>query len=135
MSLAPYVKMAEGPETVGLDFRFQINGTSDPDRQFPAGAVKDVVRVSAGLFDITLQSKWPTMVTCVGSVQVAAVAAGQGAGFEPVSYTASTGVLRVRTVDFDNAGASAAADPTDNDWVHVNAVFCRRDALMKEGAV
>jgi hypothetical protein len=127
--------MCEGPETVTLDFRFQVNGTSDPDFQFPAGAVADVVRSSAGLFSITLKNKWPQMVTCTGSVQVAAVAAGQGSFVEPVSYTASTGALVVRTVDPDAAGAPAAADPSDNDWVSVRATFCRRTALMSVGSV
>lgn len=117
-------------------FRFQINGTSDPDFQVPAGAVDDVVRTSAGLFTITLPQteRYPALISCTGSVQTAAVGAGTvGALFTPVSYTASTGVLVVRIVDQD--GTPGAADPADNDWVHVQAVFCRMTVLAPTGAV
>ena len=136
MSLAPYVGLCEGPETVRLDFRFQCQapGANDPDFQFPAGAVLDVVRASAGLYNITLKNKWPQLICATGCVQAAAVGA-TGMFVQVVSYTASTGVLVVRTVDPDTAGLPTAADPADNDWVHIQAAFCRRTALMAVGAV
>lgn len=138
MSLAPYTCLHEAPEAVQLDFRFQCQapGNNDPDFQFPAGAVLDVVRngVGTGLYNITLKNKWPQLLTCVVVVAPASVGAtGQAGQF--VSYTASTGVLQVRAVDFDAAGAPAAADPPDDSWIHVRAVFCRRTALMAVGAV
>ncbi len=132
MSLAPYLMMADGQEQLLKAFRFQVNGTSDPDFQFPAGAVLDVVRTSIGLFTITLPVKWPSLVTLQGSVQ-AAGAAGDTLAEEVhlVSYTAATGVLIVRTEN--NLGV--ADDPADNDWVHLNVVFCRRTVLSAVGAV
>lgn len=136
MALAPYMQMAAGPEQVQLSLRFQINGTSDPDFVFPAGIVSDITRGSAGLFNIFLNTseRYPSLVSCVGSVQAAAVGAGGvGALVYPVSYTAATGVLQVRVVDQD--GTPTAADPANDDWVHVQAVFCRRTNLASVGAI
>jgi hypothetical protein len=123
-----------GPEEVLKSFRFQINGTSDPDAQVPSGAVQDIVRTSAGLFTITLPQteRYPVLVSCTGSVQQAAVGT-TGTAFTVVSYTASTGVLVVRTVD--TTAGQAADDPADDDWVHVQAVFCRMTVLAPTGAV
>lgn len=135
MSLAPYLLMTKSPEQVLEAFRFQINTTNNPDFLMPSQqGVLDVVRVSAGLFDIFFATKYPELISCTGAVQVAAVGAGTvGALFTVVSYTPATGVLRVRIVDQD--GAPAAADPADNDWVHVQAVFCRRNKLCQVGAI
>lgn len=124
-----------GPEQVQVSFRFQIDGTNDPNFQVPAGAVDDVVRTSTGLFTITLptQQRYPVLVSCTGSVQTAAASGGDTIAvvFTPVSYDPATGVLVVRTENH----AGAADDPADNDWVHVNAVFCRMTVLAPTGAV
>ena len=134
MSLAPYLLMTKGPELVLEAFRFQVEGTSDPDALVPyQQGVTNVTRSSIGLFAITLATKYPTLISCVGSVQAAAASGGDTVGLHvyPVSYTASTGVLVVRVENH----AGAADDPTDEDWVHVQAVFCRRSGMAPSGAI
>lgn len=132
--LAPYLLMVEAPELVMVTLRFQINSGSDPDNVFPAGSATDVIRVSAGLFDIVLPTKWIALVSCTGTVQQASVGA-TGTIFSVVSYDNTTGKLRVRTVDPDTAGAPTAVDPANDDWVHVQAIFAKRDALNKVAAI
>src|SRR5688500_17939253 len=129
MSLAPYLLMAKGPELVLEAFRFQSEAATDPDTLVPfQQGVTNVVRAgSADLFDITFATTYPTMVACVGSVQSAAATGGDTVGIvvSPVSYTAATGVLRIRVENH----AGAADDLTDEDWVHVLVVFCQRNGL------
>ncbi len=138
MSLAPYVAMTLTGEEVTLRFRFQVNGTSDPDFQYPAGAVSDVVRTGAGVFEITLPAGFrpPGMVGCGGHVLGDdGVSLGLQVQAAQDGYVASTGKLTVRTVDPYTDATPAAADPTDNDWVYVEATFIRRDALSRTGTV
>lgn len=124
-----------GPDEVLKSFRFQVNGTSDPDFQVPAGAVDDVVLTSTGLFTITLPQaeRYPVMITGRASVQSAAASGGDTIGIVAtvVSYTAATGVLIVRTENH----AGAADDPADDNWVHVSVLFCRKTVLAPAGAV
>lgn len=124
-----------GPHEVLKSFRFQIDGANDPNFQVPARAVDDVVRTSTGLFTITLPvtERYPVMISCTGSVQTAAASGGDTIAvvFTPVSYTASTGVLVVRTENH----AGTADDPADNDWVHVQATFSKFEVTAPTGAI
>ena len=112
-------------EEVTYNFRFQVNGSSDPDNLVGCvGLITDITWVSAGLWDIQLSNFYPTLINCDASSDDAV---GDMRG-KFVSYTAATGVLRVTTVD----EALAAVDPTDDSYVHVTAVFGRRTDLNKE---
>jgi hypothetical protein len=123
--------------------RFQINGTSNPDSLVPiGGAVTDVVRNGAGLFDIYLDQKYSMLIACVASVeQAASLGAGSAIAVAPgvtngaSVYNSSTGVLSIRTADPDASGAVALADPADNSWVHVIAVFARSSNSAAAGAI
>ena len=87
---------ANSLEQIHVNARFQINSTSDPDNCMPDNAmIADVTRVSAGLFDITFDEKFPVLIACQMGLLAAS---GSGITCELVSYTASTGVMRVRTV-------------------------------------
>lgn len=131
-----YAGLTNGPEQAHLNFRFQINGTSDPDNIVPSKqGVTDIVRDSTGLFSITLAKKYPTMINCLVQVQLTAVADAQAFVGHVVSYTASTGVLVVRTCEVDGDGIPVADDPADNYWVHVSAVFCRFSNLAPSGSI
>lgn len=117
------------PEQATLDFRFQINGTSDPDFLVGCeGLVSDVVRAGVGDFDITFGVKYPTMLTCHVTV---ADSVGDMVGFD-VGYNSATGVLSINTFDTETP---AAADPTDDSWVHVSVTFCRRSQMAPTVAI
>lgn len=112
-------------EEVTYKFRFQINGSSDPDNLIGCvGLIKDIVNVSPGLFDIFFSNFYPTLITCLVESDDSV---GDMRG-KFVSYTAATGVLRVTTVD----EGQAATDPTDDSYVHVNVALGRRTDLNKE---
>lgn len=139
--LAPYLAQTEGAEQVEACFRFQINGTSDPNFLFPsnmAHVVSDVTRNAAGVFDVTfaLGHRWPGLVAVGGSVMTAS---GAGLGLIVQSavadYDASTGVLRVRTVDPYTDATPAALDPADDDWVCLRVVFQRRTQFSSTVAI
>src|SRR5690348_3352983 len=138
MALAPYVMMSESPELVKLCFRFQINGTSDPDACVPAGAVLDVDRTAAGTFEIELPAnkRPPTFIGATGSVMGDdGVSLGLIVQAAVDGYVAATGKLTVRTVDTYTDATPAAADPTDNDWVYIEATFCVRTSLSPSAAI
>lgn len=131
---------ANSPEQVCINFRFQINGTSDPDALLPYNSVvSNVTRASEGLFNVTLTELYPTFICGSGSIFGATA---NGLTVEFVSWTASTGVLVVRTVDPSEGATGTEADapaaiddPPDNHWVCVQAVFCRRNNLAPSGAI
>jgi len=132
--LAPYMLMSAYPEIVFLPFRFQINGTSDPDNCVPGGAVLDVVRTGAGVFTINFAEKYPIFIGLVGTVLEATPAHDLIVKAAVGNYTASTGVLTgVTVVGAD--GTTAAEDPIDNDWVYVIAAFSRRSVLNTSAAL
>jgi hypothetical protein len=123
-----------GPHQLLKAFRFQIDGTNDPNFQVPAGAVSDVVRDSTGLFSITLPvgERPPILVSVTGNVQQATAASTTLAlVVVPVSYTASTGVLVVRT----EGSTGVADDPEDDAWVHIQAVFALMTLGTSTGAI
>lgn len=126
-----------GPQEVRKVFRFQINGTSNPDFQVPSGAATTITRSGAGVFVITLPvtERYPVLIGVTGDVL--GPAGGSALNDQDVKatvdgYVPSTGVLTVSVVD---AGTAAAADPTDNSWVFVEAIFCRMTLLAPTGPV
>lgn len=130
MALSVYEDGTFGPEEVVLKCRFQINGTTHPDNiQGGARAVEDITYVSAGVFDLTLSRgcAFEDLVSCFVDPEALAF------GGKFVSWTFSTRKLRVTT--FGNDGTPAAADPTDDSWVHVNATWCRRSQLANVRAI
>jgi hypothetical protein len=53
--------------------------------------------------------------------------------FSVGGYSASAGTLTFTVVGAD--GTTAAEDPPDNDWVYVEATFCRRSNLCPSGSI
>lgn len=130
MALSAYEDAAFGPEEIQLNFRFQINGTTHPD--FVVGgamSVQDITYVSAGVFDILMARgcAFEDLITCFVDPEALAF------GGKFVSWTQATRMLRVTT--YGNDGTPAAADPTDNSWVHVRATWCRRSKLADARAI
>lgn len=131
---APFNEVVTSPELVVVKFRFQINGTSDPDFVVPGSqGVTEVTRTSAGLFVVTLAEKYPTFVGAVGTVLEATQAHDLICKFSVAGYVASTGKLTFTVVGAD--GSSAAEDPADNDWVYVEATFGRRSGMHAQAAI
>lgn len=117
------------PEEICLRFRFQINGTSNPDFLVGCqGLISDVVRDDVGDFSVVFNLKYSTMVNCHITVEDSV---GDMIGV-PVSWTGSTGTLALTTFDTETP---AAADPTDDSWVHVTLTLCRRSQLAPTVAV
>lgn len=121
------------PELVKLSFRFQIDGTNDPDNVRPAGIVTDITRTSDGLFAITFAEKYPVFIGLVGSVLEATPAHDLIVKSSVAAYSSTTGILSVTVVGAD--GSTAAEDPADNDWVYVEATFCRNSTLAPSGSI
>lgn len=125
------------PEQVTVKFRFQAAaaGGDDPDFIVPhLCGVTDVVRnATAGQYEITFAEKFPVFIGMVGTVLEAeetndfVVKCGAG------DYDSSTGVLTVQVVGLD--GAVADEDVVENDWVYIEATFCRKSALAPSGAI
>lgn len=133
--LAPFVATSALPEQVRYCFRFQINGTSDPDFIMPAGAVKDITRSSAGVFVVKLNDgqRPAGLVGLVGSVLEATQAHDLMVKGSVAGYDATTGFLTITVVGAD--GTTAAEDPADNDWVYVEATFQRRSVYATAGSI
>ena len=122
------------PELVKVCFRFQINGTSDPDNILPAACmVSNVTRTSAGLFSITFIEKFPVCIGFTGSVLESTQAHDLIVKSSAGAYSATTGITTVTVVGAD--GSTAAEDPADNDWVYCEFLFCRRNDLAPSGAL
>lgn len=125
MALPPFPFLTVGPERVQVDFRFQINGTSDPDNVVAtAGLIDDITRDSIGVFTVTLSKyfRFTDLITCHASV-----AGDLTDDAKYVSWDPDTGALVLNTVLQD--GTQAVDDPADDSWVHVTAVFCRRQNM------
>jgi hypothetical protein len=127
------------PELVTYKFRFQSAGTGTTDADFivPAACgVKAVDQTAAGVWAIEFIEHHPTFVGMVGTVMVASgVGFGQVVQAAPADYSATTGILTVRTVDTYSDATPAAADVADNDWVYCEVTFCRRNDLAPSGAL
>lgn len=136
---APYMETVTSPELVVVKFRFQINGTSDPDAILPKyQGVTEITRTSAGVFAITFAEKFPVFLGMVGNVM--SVTAGQVSyglivQTTPGSYSATTGILTVHVVDPYADATPAAVDPTDDNWVYLQCTFCRRNGLVPSGSI
>lgn len=131
MAKQSYPGLRGGPEEVTLNLRFQINGTGDPDAYFGSGGlVTDIVRDGAGAFSITLDKnyRFQDVIVCHVGVEDDLDVDGKY-----ISWTQSTGVLVVNTVQYD--GTPAAADPADDSWVHVSVTFCRRTSLATSQSI
>lgn len=123
MALREFPALNAGPEQVTVRFRFQVNGTSDPDN-IVGGAqmVSDIVRDDVGEFSITFAHKYPTFV----SANFGRFGAGEQAQIvEVLSYTSSTGVLVIQCL----SDAGVAEEPTDDNWITCDVTFCRRSQL------
>lgn len=133
------VHFVNSPEQVTLKFRFQSagTGTTDPDFIVPANCgVVDIDQSAAGVWAITLDEKFPVFIGLTGSVMAASgVGLGLAVQAAVADYVPSTGVLTVRTVDPYTDATPAAADVADNDWVYVEATFCRVSVLAPSGAL
>ncbi len=132
-----YSPLTNNPETVTYHFRFQVNGTSDPDVLFPANCgITDITRSGVGAFSVVFAESHPAFVTMSGSLlQSGALGASDAVVFQPVSWTASTKTLAIRAVDPDAAGVPAAADPDDDTWVCLSVTFCRKTAFAVSAAI
>jgi hypothetical protein len=135
MSLAPMLAQTKHPNVDLVAFRFQVKGptgTDDPDNLFPGyQGVSNVVRTSEGLYSITFDFKYPFMLACTGAVE-SADSNTLGTHVQVVSYTASTGVLVVKTTANDNG---LVEDPVDDAWVHVICVMARQTGAYVTQAI
>lgn len=130
--------LVNSKEQVKVSFRFQHASGTDPDALVPYNAgVSNVTRSGAGVFLVTLDNIYPVYIGHMGSV-----GGDSGAtlglivqGGHPDDYNATTGVLTVRVVDTYTDATPAAADPADDDWVYVEATFCRRSNMAPSGAI
>lgn len=128
------VHHVNSPNQVTCKFRFQINGTSDPDNVVPGNTcVTEVTRTSAGLFVITFAEKFPVFLGAVGAVLESTQAHDLICKFSVGGYDASTGLLTMTVVGAD--GSTAAEDPADNDWVYIEATFCRNSTQAPSAAI
>lgn len=131
---AGYCDTTTSPEVERVVFRFQINGTSDPDVLVPGfQGVTDVTRVSAGVFDITFETKYPTFIGMLGHVLEGTPAHDLILKTSAVAYSATTGILRVTVVGAD--GSTAAEDPINDDWVFCEVFFGRRSGMHASKAI
>lgn len=133
-----YSDLVNSPEQITVKFRFQINGTSDPDFIVPAlSGVTEVTRTSAGLFAITFAEKWPVFIGMQARVlPVTAATNDLTVSCVVTSYSSTTGILSITVsgpvTDYLTV---AAEDPVDDSWVYVEATFCRRSGLAPSGAI
>ncbi len=110
------------PDTVTHQFRFQVNGTSDPDN-FVGGSqtLDDIVRDDPGEFSLSFANFYPLFINHSFGI----MGAGEdGLTVEVLSYTPSTGVLVIQCL-LDGA----ATEPTDDDWIGLSVCFSRRTSL------
>lgn len=117
-------------ESVIVAFRFQVNSTSDPDNVVGGAQVVTEISNSSGVVTCTLapEYRFPVLIACHVGVEGDLTNSAQF-----TSYTQSTGALVVTT--FANDGTPAAAEATDDVWVHVIAVFCRRNDMAPTESV
>ena len=122
MALQPYSALHGGLEEVVLNFRFQVNGTSDPDFIVQAnGFVTDITYAADGTFTCTLHQNFRYQILIKADCSLQDDKAND---IEFVSYTQSTGAVVLQGIDRDTPADTV---PTDDTWVHVTLVFCRRN--------
>jgi hypothetical protein len=127
MAQQPKPGLFAGPEQVVIAFKFQVNGVTDPDNVVGgAGVVTDIVE-AAGVYTITLAPEYgfTTMVSCVAGVEDSTL---EDADY--TSWTVATRALVVTTyTKATDLAAQVVGPPTDDKWVHVQAVMCRRSNM------
>lgn len=129
---APYTQLNAQPELITLDFRFQVDGTNDPDSYVGiAGMVDSIVYSATGVYTITLNQayRFPKLLVAHASVD----SVGLTTDVRFTSYTFATGVVVLQGVLQD--GSTAAAVVTDDAWVHVTLKLCRRTDLCPTLAI
>lgn len=119
-----YCDTTTSPNVERVVFRFQINGTSDPDFVVPGfQGVTEVTRASAGVFNITFATKYPVMIGFFGSVLEGTPAHDLIVKASAVGYNSTTGILQVTVVGAD--GGTAVEDPINDDWVFCEVFFAK----------
>lgn len=108
---------------VEVNLRFQTSSGTHPDAAV-GQAVSDVTN-SSGVYSIVLKEgySFTTCITCHVGVQGDVDKAAQF-----TSWTPATRTLVVTVTDDTQTGDWAAAEPADDVWIHVRAVFCKRSA-------
>lgn len=102
-------------------FRFQVNGTSDPDFIIPVAATAGVATIdysATGVYTIVLTRALGQLVTV--SCNTLGNAAASNEKVHAVSWTESTKTLVLQSVLSDTATVL-----DDNTWVCVNLVWAR----------
>jgi hypothetical protein len=111
---------------VTLRFRLQYTTNEEADFCLPSGAIASNNWTSTGLYDLTLNDKYPVFVG--GHAEVMTAVAGAGTAdlrvtFDVAGYDATTGVLTYNVVGQD--GGTALEDVPNNDWVYFELTFAR----------
>ena len=131
---SPKPVLATGPEQVVLAFRFRSNLATDPDAVVGGAGAITAIAEAAGVYTCTVakEFRFLTLVSCVAGVQGETLDDAQY-----TSYTSSTGALVITCFQpATELAAQVVGPPTsDNTWIHVNAVLCRRSALAPEEAI
>lgn len=135
--LAPYIAQVGNPAQLTLKFRFQVNGTSDPDALLPGGCVTDVVRLDVGSFEIAFAQKYPVFVGGDAKVLPATATSNLRCTIDVADYSPTTGKLIVNVVGPTAAGdtTAVAAEPVDDDWVYCEVTFCTSSDLSNSVAI
>lgn len=111
-------------------FRFQVNGTSDPDNIIPVAATAGVATIdytAVGVYSIVLTRALGQLVTVHCSTLGNAAASNEKV--HTVSWTASTNTLLLQSVLNDTATVL-----DDNTWVCVTIHWARFAADAASGA-
>lgn len=132
------VSFVNSPEQVTLKFRFQVNGTSDPDFIVPANCgVTDVTYAATGVYTVTFDEKFPVFIGGRATVMPATPETAGNVdfliGIDVADYSSTAGTLVMYAVGVD--GTTAAEVPEDNSWIYCDLTFCRRSSLAPSGAL
>lgn len=130
----PKPVLSTGPEQVILAFRFRSNLATDPDAVVGGAGTITAIAEAAGVYTCTLAKEYRflTLVSCIAGVEGETLDDAQF-----TSYTASTGALVITVLQpSTDAAAQVVGPPTsDNTWIHVQAVLCRRSQLAPEETI
>jgi hypothetical protein len=120
-----------------IAFSFRVNGSSDPDFLWQAGAdaVTSVVRASSGVFTVQFHKAYPRQIVGYGGpsvLQAHATDTIEGARYVVDSYSTTTGQLTVETITDDGDGTLTVEDITDNSVVSCVLYVQRVNALVED---
>lgn len=120
--------MNAGPEQVAVNFRFRSNLATDPDAVVGGAGVVTGIVEAAGVYTCTLakELRYTTLINCQAGVEGETLDDAQF-----TSYTAATGALVITVFQpATELAAQVVGPPTsDNTWIHVSAVLCRRSQM------